>query len=216
MRLSVENVKCIIEDKALLYLTVFLSGLAAGTILNRYICTVLRKESVFRRSFFLCLVNALLYLWIAAGGEWQMEKALFCLCASCLLAVGIIDGKTFEIPLTCNVFIGMLGGIRLLCDWENWREYAVGFFMAGSLFMIIFLFTKGKGVGGGDIKLMAAAGLFLGKNKILPALFAGSAVGAAVHLFRMKWQGKDRILAYGPYLSLGIFWAMVYGDGIIF
>lgn len=139
-----------------------------------------------------------------------MEKTLFCLCASILLAVGIIDGAVFEIPPVCNVFIGMLGVIRLLCDWENRGEYAVGFLLAGSFFMTAFLFTKGEGIGGGDIKLMAAAGLFLGANKILLALFIGSAAGAAVHLLRMKWQGKGRILAYGPYLSLGIFLAMIY------
>ncbi len=205
-----ETVNLVIADKRLLYLTAFLSGLAAGAVINRYICNILQKESLWQCRLLVCLVNGLLYLWIMAVGEWRMEKTLFCLCTSTLLAVGIIDGAIFEITPVCNGFIGLLGVIRLLWDWENRGEYVAGFFLAGSFLMMVFLFTKGEGIGGGDIKLMAAAGLFLGINKVLPALFIGSASGAAVHLLCMKWRGKGRILAYGPYLSLGIFLAMIY------
>lgn len=81
--------------------------------------------------------------------------------------------------------------------------------------MIIYWITRGNGIGGGDIKLMAAAGLLLGWKEILLALVIGSVAGSVIHLILMKVQKKDRVLAFGPYLALGIFFAMLYGNAII-
>ena len=69
------------------------------------------------------------------------------------------------------------------------------------LFLIIYWITKGRGIGGGDIKLMAAAGLLLGWQNILLSLMIGSIAGSVIHLALMKIQGKDRVLAFGPYLA---------------
>ena len=62
---------------------------------------------------------------------------------------------------------------------------------------------------------MAAAGLLLGWQNILLALMIGSIAGSVIHLTLMKVQGKDRVLAFGPYLAFGIFTAMLYGNEII-
>ena len=75
--------------------------------------------------------------------------------------------------------------------------------------------TKGRGIGGGDIKLMAAAGLLLGFQGIILALILGCVLGSVIHLLRMKLQDKNNVLALGPYLSVGIFIAMLYSDKII-
>ncbi len=69
---------------------------------------------------------------------------------------------------------------------------------------MFYYLTRGKGIGGGDVKLAAAAGLFMGGQRILPAMLAGLAAGAAIHPVLMKLKGKGRVLALGPYLSFGI------------
>lgn len=80
---------------------------------------------------------------------------------------------------------------------------------------ILVLVTKGRAMGGGDVKLMAAAGLLIGlKNSIL-ALILGCIVGSIIHIARMKIQKKDHVLAFGPYLSVGIFIAMLFGNSFI-
>lgn len=81
--------------------------------------------------------------------------------------------------------------------------------------MLVYVLTKGQGIGGGDIKLMAAAGLLVGWKQILLALFVGSVIGSVIHLSLMKWQKKERILAFGPYLAVGIFVSMLWGKEII-
>ncbi len=97
----------------------------------------------------------------------------------------------------------------------HWQDYVIGFFAVSSIFYVLYLVTKGNGIGGGDVKLMAAAGLLIGWQNSLLALMVGSVAGSVIHLTLMKIKGKDRVLAFGPYLSLGIFVAMLYGKQLI-
>lgn len=161
------------------------------------------------------LLNGLIYVWIFMAKGFQPESILFCICASVLIVISVIDWRTYEIPFGCNIVIGILGIVRVILDLAHWYDYVIGFFAVSGLFLIIYWITKGRGIGGGDIKLMAAAGLLLGWQNILLALMIGSIAGSVIHLTLMKVQGKDRVLAFGPYLAFGIFTAMLYGNEII-
>lgn len=94
--------------------------------------------------------------------------------------------------------------------------HIVGFVIVSGVMLIILLITKGRGIGGGDVKLMAAAGLFLGWKMIILSLFLGCIVGTVVHLIRMKVSGAGRRLAMGPYLALGIAFNALFGVDVIF
>lgn len=94
--------------------------------------------------------------------------------------------------------------------------HIVGFVIVSGVMLIILLITKGRGIGGGDVKLMAAAGLFLGWKMIILSLFLGCIVGTVVHLIRMKVSGAGRKLAMGPYLALGIAFNALFGVDVIF
>ena len=161
------------------------------------------------------LLNGLIYVWIFMAKGFQPESILFCICASVLIVISVIDWRTYEIPFGCNIVIGILGIVRVILDLAHWYNYVIGFFTVSGLFLIIYWITKGRGIGGGDIKLMAAAGLLLGWQNILLALMIGSIAGSVIHLTLMKVQGKDRVLAFGPYLAFGIFISMLYGNDII-
>lgn len=140
---------------------------------------------------------------------------LYCMCSSALLALSVIDLRTFEIPIAFNIFIGILGIIRLLTDLENWHVYVIGFFSVGGFLLILYIITKGRGIGGGDVKLMAVAGLLIGWKLIILALVIGCVLGSIIHITLMKIQGKDRMLAFGPYLSAGIYISMLCGTQIV-
>lgn len=161
------------------------------------------------------LLNGILYLLVAAVKGFTIESVLFCICTSVLIVIAVIDWRTYEIPFGCNVIIGILGMVRLVTDLSYWYEYVIGFCVVSGLFLLIYLITKGRGIGGGDIKLMAAAGLLLGWQKILLSLMIGSIAGSVIHLTLMKLKNKERVLAFGPYLALGIFIAMLYGNELI-
>lgn len=161
------------------------------------------------------LANGLVYVFIFVRMGICVESILFCLCASTLLVIAIIDARTYEIIPGCNIIIGILGIVRLLLDLPHWYEYIAGFFAVSVIFLLVYFITKGNGIGGGDIKLMAAAGLLLGWKNILLALAIGSITGSVIHLSLMKIKKKDRVLAFGPYLAFGIFVAMIFGEQII-
>ena len=75
--------------------------------------------------------------------------------------------------------------------------------------------SKGRGIGGGDIKLMAVSGLLLGWKQILLAFVLGCIIGSVIHMIRMKMSGQGHMLAFGPYLSVGIMIAALAGDQMI-
>lgn len=159
--------------------------------------------------------NGIGYVWIFVVNGFNFESILYCLCVSALLALSIIDLRTFEIPVLFNIFILILGVVRAVYDYENILTYLIGMVSVSGFLLLCYIVTKGRGIGGGDIKLMAAAGLLLGWQNIIVALFAGCIIGSVIHITLMIVSKKDRMLAFGPYLSIGIFIAMMYGKPLI-
>lgn len=160
-------------------------------------------------------LNGIGYAIIILIRGFDLVSILYCLCFSSLLALSVIDFRTFEIPFAFNVFIGVLGIIKLLTDLSHWYEYVIGAICVSGFLYLLYLITKGRGIGGGDIKLMAAAGLLIGWKLIILSLGLGCVIGSIIHIILMKVQDKDRVLAFGPYLSIGIFISMLCGNQII-
>lgn len=160
-------------------------------------------------------LNGIGYVLIFFINGINFTSILFSLCFSALIVLSVIDFRIFEIPLSINIFIFALGVIRAILDFENIVNYLIGFVAVSGFLYLLYLLTKGRGIGGGDIKLMAAAGLLLGWKEIILALVLGCVLGSIIHIARMKIEKKDHVLAFGPYLALGIFITMLFGNEII-
>ena len=160
-------------------------------------------------------INGVGYVWIFVVNGFNFVSILYCLCMSAILALSVIDWRTFEIPVAFNIFIFALGIVRVIYDFEHIVTYLIGMVAISLFLFIVFLVTGGRGIGGGDIKLMAAAGLLLGWKGIVAAFFLGCILGSVIHIILMIFFKKDRTLAFGPYLSLGIFFAMFYGEQLV-
>jgi leader peptidase (prepilin peptidase)/N-methyltransferase len=161
------------------------------------------------------LFNAFLYVWIIHVHGLTTTSIIFCLVTSALIVLSIIDFRTYEIPVGINIFIGVLAIIRVISNRNSFLSYLIGFFLVSGFLLLIHLLTKGRGIGGGDIKLMAVSGLLLGYKEILLAFVLGCIIGSVIHIIRMKLSNEDKVLAFGPYLSIGIFITMIYGEQII-
>ncbi|MBQ3027817.1 MAG: prepilin peptidase, partial [Lachnospiraceae bacterium] len=70
--------------------------------------------------------NGVLWILVIALRGLNVEGILYCLFASALLVLSVIDFRTYEIPFGINVFIALLGGVRLVTDRENWLLYVLG------------------------------------------------------------------------------------------
>lgn len=192
------------------YLLIFAVGILNGIFLKHYIVHILREE---KNSYgkAIELVNAILYVLVFRGTGWNADGILFCICISALLAAGVIDHKTFEIPMVCSVLIGVSGCIHICMDHIYWPDYLAGMLTMALFLLAAYGMTRGRGLGGGDVKLMTAAGLLLGWEKSLIALWIASASALVFHTFLIKFKNKGRVMAFGPYLALGISFTIIYG-----
>lgn len=161
------------------------------------------------------LLNGALYCIVFAVYGISVEALLFALLASALIILSVIDFRTYEIPVGINLFILALGLIRIATDYTRWSDYAVGFLLVSGFLYLVYLVTGGRGIGGGDIKLMAVSGLLLGWKQILLAFVMGCIIGSVIHIARMRVSGQGHMLAFGPYLSIGILISALAGDRMI-
>ena len=166
------------------------------------------------------LLNGLLYVLIFVTLGLNLKSVLTMALVSALIVIAVIDWRTYEIPFGLNVFIAVLGIIAITKKLVN-RDFAgiwdnvIGFLCVSGFLLLLYFATKGRGIGGGDIKLMAAAGLFLGWKNVILAFILGCILGSVIHLVRMRITKEDHVLAFGPYLSVGIFIASLWGDKIV-
>ena len=93
----------------------------------------------------------------------------------------------------------------------------LGFLIGGGvLYSVAFVYeliTKREGMGGGDIKLLAMIGAFLGWQSLLFVLLISSFAGAAVGIVIMIAKGRDMKYAvpFVPFLSLGAVAYLFFG-----
>jgi len=81
----------------------------------------------------------------------------------------------------------------------------------------LYLITKKRGMGFGDVKLAFFMGLFLGYPKVIVAMYIAFVVGALIGLILMlfKKAGKKSKISFGPFLILGTIVAWFWGDILI-
>ncbi|MCR4625882.1 MAG: prepilin peptidase [Lachnospiraceae bacterium] len=142
----------------------------------------------------------------------SIESGIWCLASGVLLTISVIDWRTYEIPIGLNYFLLALGLIHLGLDYKNWFLYVIGAVSVSLLLYIIYLLSKGRAIGGGDIKLMAVMGLLLGWKLCVFGFVVGCVAGSVIHILRMKISKAERMLAMGPYLSAGLFLSMLVGE----
>lgn len=160
-------------------------------------------------------LNGILYLACFLFYGLSITTLLYCGLCSSLIALSVIDFRTYEIPVGFNVFILILGLVRVITDYHCWPDYIIGLVSVSVPLLLIFYATKGRGIGGGDVKLMAAAGLLVGWKLAALAFFLGCLLGSVIHIARMKISGESHVLAMGPYLSAGLVIACFWGEKLI-
>jgi leader peptidase (prepilin peptidase)/N-methyltransferase len=159
------------------------------------------------------VLSVLLYLFF---GGYPLELVTLFLFFGLLTVIAFIDLDTMEIPFVLNVIIFVLGIISI---WSigglSLVDRLIGMICVSG-FLLIFLLLM-NGFGGGDVKLMFAAGFLLGWKSTVTAFFISLILGGIVGivlLIRKKKGGKDAI-PFGPYLCAGLIIASFIGNSFI-
>jgi leader peptidase (prepilin peptidase) / N-methyltransferase len=134
-----------------------------------------------------------------------------------LVTVTLTDLERRVIPNAVLLVAALVGaGIAAASDPGSLPERAAAAAGAGGfLFCVAFAYPRGMGMG--DVKLVAVMGLYLGRA-VAPALLIGFAAGALVGLVMIARQGsaaRKRAIPFGPFLALGGIVGLWYGDAIV-
>ena len=91
-----------------------------------------------------------------------------------------------------------------------------GFLLGGGLFYLLAVLSNG-GMGGGDIKYIAAAGALVGWQKVLLIIFIGAFLGSFMGLLQIVVQKKSRksLIPFGPFLAAATLITLFYGNLLI-
>lgn len=152
----------------------------------------------------------------------EKEEPIILLLQEILLVFGYIaalgDYREMRVP---NRLVAMMFGVwilvmvpQLFLQTEKTIvlliSAVIGAVLSGALFLAVYAISK-KGLGGGDVKLMAVSGLYLGVGDVLPAMLYGSVLAAIVGLvlILIKKIGLRDAIPLVPFLYVGMLLAMI-------
>ncbi len=142
------------------------------------------------------------------------------LCA--LVVVTFIDLDHRIIPDVVSLPGIVLGFVLSFLSAEiGWMDSAIGIIMGGGLLLLVAVvyvsLTGEEGMGGGDVKLLAMIGAFVGWKGVLFVIMVSSLLGTVIGGTIMLFSGKGRRFAipFGPFLSLGALIYLFWGEALI-
>lgn len=142
--------------------------------------------------------------------------------AAALIAITVIDLHHQIIPDVISlpgIVIGLLGS--LIIPQMTFLTSLIGMIAGGgSLFLVATVYQwlfKREGMGGGDVKLLAMIGAFLGWKAVILTIFLSSFIGSIIGITVMLIKGKDfkYAIPFGPFLALGAVISLFWGENLI-
>lgn len=158
-------------------------------------------------------------LFLAAYARFGLGVDLVAACAllAALVALTVIDLDHQILPDAITL-PGILTGViaNVASPNGSWVDSLIGIAVGGGIFLVIIL-ASGGGMGGGDMKLGAMLGAFMGWKVALVALFIGVITGgvAAVAVLATGRKGRKDPIPFGPFLATGGAIAMFCGQALI-
>jgi len=144
--------------------------------------------------------------------------------SSVLVVIFVYDLKHYEIP--DKILIPAIAVSFIYCVLLNFSgilNFLLAVLIGSGFFLLIFLVSKGRWMGFGDVKLAVLMGFLLGVPNILLALFLaflfGAIIGVILIVFPISGAGEKKNLKseipFGPFLISGTLLAILWGPKII-
>lgn len=162
------------------------------------------ERSKFRRPILFC---ALLIFF-------GMTNDLFLIAAIFLLT--LMTATDFEQYMLFDAMTLPLALIGAAFVWQRGLDvpdHATAAVIGGGIFLLLAIISKGA-LGGGDVKLIAALGVWLGCEKLLFVVLIGTIAGGLTALLMIlaKIKNRNSYFAYGPYFALAAIYVLLEGS----
>lgn len=141
-----------------------------------------------------------------------LPLALMFVLTSCLILISLIDYKTQIIPDALVGVIAVSGALyNLLYAQQSISDMLLGAAVGFAVMLAIFVISRGV-MGGGDVKLSAAVGLWLGVEGTLLFLLLAFIMGGVISLLLLVSgvKSKGEAIPFGPFLCLAAFITVIY------
>ena len=141
-----------------------------------------------------------------------LPLALMFLLTSCLILISLIDYKTQIIP---DGLVGVIAVSSVLYNLLYAPQSISDMLLGGAVgfvVMLLIFFISHGGMGGGDVKLSAAVGLWLGVEGTLLFLLLAFIMGGVISLLLLASgvKSKGDAIPFGPFLCLSVFVTVLY------
>ena len=167
-------------------------------------------------------LTGLIYLIIYLGYGLSIQSLIYIILSSSLIIIAFIDLNEQIIPEAISL-PGMVIGLILsfFVPYISFINSALGVLVGGGIILVIGLagsaIFKKEAMGGGDVKLAAMIGAFLGWRYIIISLFLGFFLGALAGIFLIlsKIKSREDVVPFGPFIVLGSLITLLWGENII-
>jgi len=158
----------------------------------------------------------------AAAFGWSVQALVAFVFLAALVVVTFIDVDHQIIPDVISlpgIVLGFLAS--LLPGGPGWQASLIGILLGGGVLWAVaegyHWLTGREGMGGGDVKLLAMIGAFLGWRAVPITLMIGSLTGTVIGLALIAGQRQDgrTPIPFGPFLALGAACSLFFGDALI-
>ncbi len=122
----------------------------------------------------------------------------------------ILDRITLPLIVILSIF-------SLVFNWHSVPNLFIGAAIGGGFFILQYLLSKGRWIGGGDIRLGILMGVILGPRLVVLAIFLAYMIGAVVSLILILLKRKkiSDSTSFGTYLTLATVVVMLWGKDIL-
>ncbi len=168
------------------------------------------------------LLNGLLYLFLYNKFGLTLDFILLAMVFSTLIVISLIDIRYQIIPDILNITILITGLVYKILEpkinnlFLDLVQSLLGLILSSLIFLLIIFISKG-GMGGGDLKLMAALGFILGIRKAILTIFLSFVIGGIISLILLFLRIKDikDPIPFGPFISTAFMITVFWGERIV-
>ena len=168
------------------------------------------------------LLTGLIYLIIYLIYGLSIQSLIYIILSSALIIIAFIDLNEQIVPDVISlpgIVVGFI--LSFFVPYISFINSALGVAAGGGIILIIGLggsvIFKKEAMGGGDVKLAAMVGAFLGWRYIIISLFLGFFLGALAGIFLIlsKIKSREDAMPFGPFIVLGSMITLLWGEKII-
>jgi leader peptidase (prepilin peptidase)/N-methyltransferase len=165
------------------------------------------------------LLTGLIYLLIYLAYGLSVQTLIYIILSSALIIIAFIDLNEEIVPDVISlpgIVIGFI--LSFFVPYISFMNSALGVLVGGGIILIIGMagsvIFKKEAMGGGDVKLAAMIGAFLGWRYIIISLFLGFFLGAlaGIILIMSKIKSREDAVPFGPFIVLGSFITLLWGE----